>query len=45
MTILFKQRDFSCEGSISISFTNLKEKLEKHQRGEEKSNNGVEMKS
>jgi hypothetical protein len=28
MTILFKQKDFSCEDSITISFANLKEKLE-----------------
>jgi hypothetical protein len=28
MTILFKQKDFSCEDSIAISFANIKEKLE-----------------
>jgi len=28
MTILFRQKDFSCEDSIAMSFANLKEKLE-----------------
>jgi hypothetical protein len=28
MTILFKQKDFSCEDSIVMSFSNLKEKLD-----------------
>ena len=35
MTILFKQKDFSCEDSISISFANLKEKLEEQKEEEE----------
>jgi len=32
MTILFRQKNFSCEDSIAISFANLKEKLEEQKR-------------
>jgi len=28
MTVLFRQKNFSCDESIAISFANLKEKLE-----------------
>ena len=28
MTVLFRQKNYSCEDSIEMSFANLKEKLE-----------------
>ena len=28
MTVLFRQKNYSCEDSIAMSFANLKEKLE-----------------
>jgi hypothetical protein len=28
MTILFRQKNYSCQDSIAMSFANLKEKLE-----------------
>jgi len=34
MTILFRQKNFSCEDSIAISFANLKEKLEEQKEEE-----------
>jgi len=36
MTILFRLKNTSCEDSISLSFANLKEKLEAHQKEEQK---------
>jgi hypothetical protein len=36
MTILFRQKNSSQESSIAISFANLKEKLEEHQKEESK---------
>jgi len=37
MTILFRQKNYSCEDSISISFANLKEKLKEYENLEESS--------
>jgi hypothetical protein len=34
MTILFRQKNFSCEDSIAMSFANLKEKLEEQKEKE-----------
>jgi hypothetical protein len=34
MTILFRQKNYSCEDSIAISFANLKEKLEEQKEKE-----------
>ncbi len=35
MTILFRQKNISCEDSIGMSFVNLKEKLDEHQKEKE----------
>ena len=35
MTVLFRQKNTSCEDSIGMSFANLKEKLEEHQNKQE----------
>ena len=35
MTVLFRQKNYSCEDSIAMSFANLKEKLEEHQQEKE----------
>jgi|SaaInlStandDraft_5_1057022.scaffolds.fasta_scaffold153310_2 hypothetical protein len=35
MTVLFRQKNYSCEDSIEMSFANLKEKLEEHQQEKE----------
>jgi hypothetical protein len=34
MTILFRQKNFSCEDSIEMSFANLKEKLDEQKEEE-----------
>ena len=34
MTILFRQKNYSCEDSIAISFANIKEKLEEQKEKE-----------
>ena len=36
MTVLFRMKNNSHEDSIAMSFANLKEKLEEHQKEEEK---------
>jgi len=36
MTILFRQKNSSCEDSIATSFANLKEKLEEYQKEKSK---------
>ena len=35
MTILFRQKNFSCEDSIAMSFANLKEKLNEEKERED----------
>jgi len=34
MTILFRQKNYSCQDSIAMSFANLKEKLEEQKEKE-----------
>ena len=34
MSILFRQKNYSCEDSIALSFANLKEKLEEQKEKE-----------
>ena len=34
MTVLFRQKNYSCEDSIAMSFANLKEKLEEQKEKE-----------
>jgi len=34
MTVLFRQKNFSCEDSIAMSFANIKEKLEEQKEKE-----------
>ena len=35
MTVLFRQKNFSCEDSIAMSFANLKEKLNEEKERED----------
>jgi len=35
MTILFRQKNLSCEDSIAMSFANLKEKLEEQKENKD----------
>jgi len=34
LTVLFRQKNFSCEDSIAMSFANIKEKLEEQKEKE-----------